>query len=498
MDLGKAVKKSVIWSSFGSSGSQLLRFGASVMLARLLEPADYGVMAIATMLLLYGRRVSEFGFAAALIRNKAATEKHFNSVFCVNLALYAAMVVAVNAVAPYASDFFANDNVESVLRLMSVNFLLTSVTSVTLAKLKKEFKFREFWLVALYSSFVGLGTAIILALAGFGVWSLVVGELATTLTEIVGSVWFTGWVPRIRYSHSAMKDTFSFGAWFFVKSQLEYLSENADLFIIGRFFGAHTLGFYERALRLMWMPRKQISRPINTILYSAFSEIQDNPEKLREVYRKAMLPLTLVIYPLLAGLGIVAPYFAVALYGPQWAGIVAPLQILIFAGAFQANNGMLSSLIVANNYVRLHVRQQLIGLLVLGTGCAIGVQFGVEGIAGAIVLHSIVMMLIFFQLTTSITPLRWSDFWYVQRHAVFGSALMAAILAAFDVFVLQDLAIPMLLKLLIQTAAGALVYVTVILCRDIPEITELRLELLADFRRFVSTVPLRPKRSTSR
>ncbi len=498
MNLRKAVRKSVLWSSFGSGGNQLVRFGVSVLLARMLEPSDYGVMAIGTILLLYGKRVSEFGFAAALIQKKDATEKHFNSVFCVNFAIYAVVLVLVNIAAPYAAVWFENAQVENVLRLMTLNFLLTSFTSVTMAKLKKEFKFREFWLAVLYSSVLGLGIAVVLAFSGFGVWSLVWGELISTVTKIAASVWYTRWVPRFRYSHAAVKDTFSFGAWFFFKSQLGYLSQNLDIVIVGKSFGAEALGFYERALRLMSMPQRQISRPVNSILYSAFSEIQEDAEKLRRAYRQAMLPLTLVNYPILVGLGVVAPYFVVSLYGQKWAGMAVPLQIFVLAGVFRSNMGMLSSLIVANNRVRAHVRQQLWGLLVIVPGCAVGMQFGANGIAGAIVLHSLFTTLMFFRLTTSFTPLKWSDFWYVQRHAVLGCAVMAVFIIGTDIFLLQALAIPLLMKLVVQVSIGGLVYVATVLYQDIPEITDLRLELLGDFSRFVSTFSLRPKRSTSR
>ncbi len=484
-NLAQKTKEGVAWNALFGVGRWILRFGASVILARLLFPSDFGVMGAVTVILNFTKRMSSFGFNLVLVQKKEINDDHKDAVFYFNLLLESLLALIIIALAAYLADFFHNQAVEKILYVMSIIFILDALGSVPKALLQRKMKFKQFGIVQLTNTVTGMIIPIGLAFLGFGVWSLVWGKILGSIFGVIIVFYYARWFPRLSFKFRALKEMFSFGFWVYANNLINYTQNNIDYFLIARLLGINALGYYERAFNLMNLPRLQIARIINSVLFSAYSKIQEQNEKIIRTLKRVQTSIAFVGYPIMIWLFFAAPSFITVLYGPKWTPTIAPLQIMCISGLINTLTMTFFPVILAKGLVAQRTVLQGTYLVILSVLIVASTKlgFGIVGVAWSVVIGSIIYL--HFILWLMWKYLRYSPFTFIraQRSAfVYGSIQLFALLLVVNLLK-KYILVESLTMFIIVSVVSVLVYFTSHMVIGFQDVQEVFNEIMGDIKK---------------
>ena len=431
-DLGDKVKQGVLWTSLSWSLRYVVRFGSHIVIARLLFPEDFGLMGVALILVQFGRRVSDLGFNQALVQLKKVKSEHYDTIFIVNIALALLMTSIILFSSPFLADFFKDKRLSPIFMVVSFDFILRSLGNIPRTILVRKMKFKQVGISDAVSNSVQLISPIVLALLGFGVWSLVWGNILGSATAALILFYFGKWYPKFRFRIWAIKDVFSFGAWTSVGKYLTFFINNSDKFIIAKFLDIEQMGYYGRGLNLLSIPRAQITRNLNRVLFSAYSKIQDDNARTIKGLSKVLNYLAFLLYPVMTGVYFLAPSFISVLYGPRWGPTTGPLQLLCFSTVVYPLARLLYPILGARGWVRQRALIQLVHLIFFLSCLVIGLKWGMNGIALTVSACSpFLLILIVFYLKKKI-HFTFGTFFQTQKSAIIYSTVQILFLIFFQ------------------------------------------------------------------
>ncbi len=389
--LGSKAKKGVIWYVLKTLGGQGSRFVTSIVLARILFPEDFGMMGMVLIVTRLAKRLGNFGFTQVLVQRKTIDDSVVRTTFTLNFLVFFAITAAIFFSAPFLANIVTNEadirllpQITDILRVIAFEFLLLSFYNVPNSLLKREMKFREESLIGMSADMVRYLSPIPMALAGLGVWSMVFGSLLGHTASVAGFYITTRWKPKFGLQRDIVREIFSFGAWMNIYSYVNYMINNIDYFMISKFLGAAQLGFYERAFNLMNAPRKRIGNMISTVLFSTYSRMQDQNERLLRAFDKVMRSVALISFPVMTWLYFVAPSLIPLLYGEKWLPTVLPTQIMCISGLIQSFAMIFNPALIAKGLVRQRTQAYFLSLLVLAGGVYYGARYSINGVAIAV------------------------------------------------------------------------------------------------------------------
>jgi O-antigen/teichoic acid export membrane protein len=336
MSLKQQTISGIAWSTVARIAQQALGFIISVILARLLMPEDFGLIAMIAVFTGFARLFSDMGFAAALIQRSEITERHLSSIFWLNVMSGLALTGIMIALASYIAKFYAEPILKSLIMVISATFFIGSLNTVQTAILKRSMDFRKLALIETLAMAIAGSWAIILAFMGLGVWSLAWQTLiSTTLTVIL--MWhISNWRPSTIFDKSAIKDLFHYSSNLLGFGVFNYWVRNGDDLLIGKFIGSAGLGIYARAYNIMLMPLTHISATVGQVMFSSLSKLQEDKERVKHVYLRSISIIALITFPMMIGLLVVADSFVLALLGQKWAAVIPLLQIFCLLGLAQS------------------------------------------------------------------------------------------------------------------------------------------------------------------
>ncbi len=487
-DLGRAVKTGVVWVLFERGALQFLNVLASVVLARLLSPSDFGVMGISFLITGLATRLLYTGFG--LVQRETLRPDHISTMFVVNLAVNGFLCLAVFTAAPYVGAYFGSELVGDVLRVMSLTFVIRAFVVCPTALLRRRMDFRTRTIGSILDSVVKLALAVLLAFLDFGVWSLAYGELGGALVEKGYLIAASGWRPSLVVTRAALVDLFGFGVGISFKSTLIYLSDRVDNFIVGKSLGTASLGLYEKAYRLMDLPVRELSARMNVVLFPAFARMQGSPARLGTAYRKTVLSMSIFCYPIFGSLIVLAPQLIPLIYGPQWGATILPFQILCLAGVPRVLTQVTSSLINATGSVGREVWRRAVVLLLLLGGALAGSRWGIVGVAVAVALVNLVTLTLILLLARRVCSITMQHVFGPQLRPLVAALGLVGVQAAAGILVVDLWGASGFWVVPAGLAAGGLAYFGVLyLIRD-DELQGLFEELRKDVRALLARVPL--------
>lgn len=415
----------VLWSSGARVGRQLINFSVTVVLARLLVPADFGLVAMIGVFTGFALLFVDFGLVAALVQRKTLTERHLSTAFWMNLASGLALATVVAALAPAVASFFHEPRLVELTLVLSLNFIAGSVAVVQNALLVRSMNFRRLGAIEITSTVVGGAAAIAAAVAGFGVWSLIVQLNASTGVRIMLLWAASDWRPRRFVDREAARELWGFSRNLAGSSAVSYWSRNADNLLIGRFVGASELGIYNRAYSLMLLPLDQISGVMARVMFSALSRIQDDRHRVKRAYLRSIAIIGLLSFPITTGLFVVAEPFVLTLYGTKWADVVPVLQILCVAGLMQPVATTVGWIYVSQGRTDWLFRWGLVASAAMVSAFAIGIKWGIEGVALAYAITIYALLFFTFAIPGRLIGMRVREVFAAVRgplSAAFGMA----------------------------------------------------------------------------
>jgi O-antigen/teichoic acid export membrane protein len=382
------VVRGLLWKGGSSMARQLLRIAVTVVLARLLSPHDYGV---AGMVIVFATLVEIFGdlaLGAALVQRPNLTEEDRSTAFWVSTGAGLLFTFIGIALATPLAAFYDTPAVRPLFMVMSLSFVITAVGSTQAALLMRVMDFRGLELRLTGGAIVGSAVAIALAWKGAGPWSLIAQQVATAAVATV-LVWrFSSWRPRFTFSRASLRDLGSFSGRVFGTRLLFYANRNADNVLVGRYIGASALGAYTIAYNIMLLPSNQIAMPVQGVLYPTFSRMQDDVPRVARAWLSVNRIVGAISLPALVGMVLVAPEFVDVVLGPKWSSAVAVIQILAWVGMLQSLQGLNSSVLQARDRTGDLLKYGIVVCTASLTAFALGLQWGLIGVAVAYAISS--------------------------------------------------------------------------------------------------------------
>lgn len=482
-DIGKKTKVGILYNTAARLAGTFGQIFSSILLARLLVPSDFGAVATAMMTIGFATKFGEFGFHMGLIQRKEdITRAHVDTLFVMDFTFKLILYAVIYAATPYIARFFHNPDLEAILPVLGLYILLECFSATPLTVLKREMNFKVTSIIGAVESFVAIISSVVMAYLGLGYWSLVYSQLLGVTVSAFLATGQTGWYPRFRYDRQAGKDLFRFGVMISLRNLFRYGSDKVDYFFISRYLGAQALGFYEKAFELMRLPQRRITRSINRVIFSAFARIQDEPERIRKAFRKLILAISLLSYPMLAGLAFVAPVFVPVALGEKWQPTVVPLQIMCVAGILRSMDPFLNSLLTATGFVKSTVTRRAVEFLLLATASFVGVHYGIIGVSIGIVVSYFIVMFLMLSIITRLTPVNWGDYFGAQLPAFVTTLGMLASLYLNNLWLQDWLEGKPHFLLIAQTLIGGVTYLALHGIFRFSAVRELLSEVTGDFR----------------
>ena len=369
MSLKQKTFKGVIWSAVERFSTQGVQFLFGILLARLLTPNDYGMIAMLTIFMAVSQTFIDSGFGNALIRKPDRNEADKATVFFFNIFMAAACYGVIFLGAPFVAKFYNMPQLSDILRILAINLIIQAFGSIQRLNLTIDLNFKTLAKVSLIGAIVGGTAGLTCAYNGLGVWSLVVQQMVTTSTRVVLFWALVHWRPKTFFNKKSFKNMFGFGSKLLISGLLNTLYENVYDLIIGKVFSAGTLGNYSRASHFANFPSSNITGIFQRVTYPVLSKIQNDPEKLRLGYLKFLNMATLVIFPLMIGLAALAKPFVLLVLTDKWVEVILILQIISIAYMWYPvhaiNLNILQVLGRSDLFLKLEIIKKIAGITIL-------------------------------------------------------------------------------------------------------------------------------------
>ncbi len=430
----------------------------SVILARLLSPAEFGVVAIAKMVINYANNFSNFGFNTALIQKDKVDNVQINSVFTLNLSISLLLALITAVFSSQIAGFLNNVEVGPVLRWMSLYYLITSFYYIPVTILKRSIDYKVLSIIEFIQGILTSVFAIVLAYYSFSYWAIVIPSLIMPFLFVLILMAKTRWLPKIVFKHSAMREIYSFGLWNFIRTQLNLIVSKVDYFVIAKYLDVAALGIYEKAFEFTNRSLTGVTKPINSIYFSTFSRLKKEPEAIKNVLFQGISIIATASYPILFGIIAVAPHFVFSLLGEKWALAVIPMQLLAIAGVFRVPLGMFSSVNVAIGQYKLQTKYNMIISFVFVALCFSVVRYGIYAVTASFLVYSVLGFALSFSLLKKTLKLNVSEVLKSLIYPLAGSVIMAVIIISLSRTVLTDIRSIWQFSALVTTGGGAMFY----------------------------------------
>jgi len=424
-NLGKEVASGAAWTAVSIVGRQILSIAALAVLARYVPPSAYGLLgmaqAVSNFLLLF----RDMGTASALIQRRNVDEPLLASVFWLNIVLGVVLTGATALLAYPASWFFREPQLVLVMQVVALTFLLSAVSMVHNALLNRDMQFRRLAVTELGGAMLGQVVAVSMAVSGYGVWSLIFGNL-TSMAGNSALLWILRpWWPRAAASIESMRSIASYSLNLLGFLVVNYVSRNLDSLVVGRFLGRAALGHYQMAYTVMMYPIQNVTQVLGRVMLPTFSRMQDDNERFRSAYVRVTTVIALITFPMMLGLMAVAEPFVLTVVGEQWRPIVPLLLVFCPIGLIQSVQSSIGYIYTAKGRTDWMFRWSLGAVMVIGPGFLLGLPWGINGVAAGYAVATALLIYPGFAIPFRLIGLRFWDFVAAFQSVFFCSVVMA-------------------------------------------------------------------------
>lgn len=444
------------WTTLNRLSQQALKFVITVLLARLLTPEAFGLVGMILVFTGFASLFAEAGFGEALVQREEVTESHRSSVFWLQAGLGLLLTALLVAAAPLIAWFYGEPVLELLTAFIAIQFTIESLGTVQTALFRRHMDFKAITIARLLATVVAGGTAIVLALLDYGVWSLVWQTVLKTGVD-VAAVWIlSSWSPRLTFQWTAIRELLAFSGNLLGFNAINYWTRNSDDVLIGRYVGSSGLGIYNRAYETMMLPIYLIRGIMGDVMFPALSRLQNDVDHVRRVYLRATRAIGFVSMPLMCGLMVVADSFVLALFGPKWEAVVPILQVLCVIGIKQPVSSTTGWIFKSQGRTDTMFYWNLVVSTATVLSFVIGVQWGVLGVAIAYTVRGYLIHYHGIVIPGRLINMSFGDFHWNLAGIAGCSALMAGGVAGVGVLLPPTMA--HWLQLVIQIPVGAFVY----------------------------------------
>lgn len=452
-NLKTSVLSSLFWKSLERGGVSGVQFIVQIILARLLLPEDYGIIALIVVFISISQTFVQSGLGTALIQKKEVTDEDYSSVFYLSLGVALVFYGILFLTAPFIAAFYNQPLITPVLRVLGLTLFFGAVNTIQNAVIARNFQFRKLFISSLGAVLLSgvIGTAI--AYAGYGVWALV-GQQLTSIIVLCAIMWLTvEWRPKLLFSLTRIKELFSFGWKLLVSGLIDVTYNNLSSLVIGKLYPVSMLGYYTKGQEFPNVLVANINSSIQAVMFPAYAKCQDNRPLVKQIMRRALVTSSFLVFPAMAGLAAVAEPLVVLLLTEKWLIAVPFLQIFCAVYALwpihTVNLQAINALGRSDIFLKLEIVKKVVGLSVL----AVTIPIGIYAMALGMVVTGIIATLINSYPNKLLLDYSFTEQWKDLMPALILSLIMCGV-----TYSVLFLGLPVWITLILQIGVGVVVY----------------------------------------
>lgn len=467
MSLRTRALRGVFWSSLKGWSGNFIGAIVFVFLARLLEPRDFGLLAMAAVFTTLGGVLADAGIGSAIIQRERLKAEHLDTAFWLSLGIGVALWLLSIAAAPGIAWLYSAPDLTNVVRWLSLGFVFSGASGVATAVLRRDLGFRALALRSIAGSVIGGMTAIAMALSGFGVWSLVGQRLAEGCTGTI-LVWIAcPWRPGRRGKLSHVNELLSFGMNILGSRLLVFFSRRSDQFLIGYLFGNVALGYYFVGYRLIRVVVELFAKSVSAVLMPTLSRIQFDRKRMRGAYYQIIRLAGLITMPTFISIALMAPELTEVLFGPKWMHSAAVMRILAFGGLLQGIVFVNAPTLAAAGKPSWSMWLNAVDAVSTVAAIMIAVQWeSIAIVALAYTLRAYLLFPLRMLAIRKILDVKWREYTRQLLPTLIACSVMAAVVTAFRVFTKDVLSTAA--QLALGVIVAGLTYGAAIIVTDLP------------------------------
>ncbi|MFC1884323.1 lipopolysaccharide biosynthesis protein [Thermodesulfobacteriota bacterium] len=462
-NLRQKVISGLRWTAGLRFASQLITWAMTIIVIRLLDPEDYGLMAMAVLFLGFLTIFSEI-LDIPIIQRKDITDDELKQVFGINLLFNLSLFLVAILGASLIAKIFNESRVTYIIQVQSLQLILLALASIPRAMLRREMKFSVLSVSDFVSSIVGGLVTLTLAYNKFGVWSLVWGTLSLNMckTVLLWGMSRTIILPKIKFDK--IRDIIHFSRYTALINIIWYVFYRADVFVVGKVLGKEILGIYSVAMQIASLPMEKISGILNQVALPAYSSIQNKPDQIASHFLKTIRIMARLSFPVIWGISSISPELVSTVLGQKWIMATVPLQILCLIIPFRMIHNLIASAILGIGKPEIALYNNLTALIIMTVGIIIGSKWGLFGICSAwLLVYPIVFYINFSRTARKIGISIFSVILSFIKPLLFSSAMFFVIVVSRYII---NLEISDLYELLMLVGIGIIVYSALVIIFD--------------------------------
>ena len=455
-DLGGKVRRAVFWRTGTQIFAQLISWSATLIVIRLLNPADYGLFAMAQVMMTFLDFLNGYGFASALIQSKEVSRQAIRQAFGLAVLLNGSIAALQFILAPHVAAYYGKPEVEQLLHVLAAVYLFTPFIIVPEVILSRSLEFRKQAIVNISAAVVGAVASLGFALAGFGVWTLVYAPLCLIATRAIGLTIAAGIYVWPSFDFRGAGGIIKFGLAMMGSHLFWVMQSQSDIFIAGRQFNAHDVGLYAEALFLTQLVMSKFVPSLNQVAFPAYARLQDDPSAVRWSFLSAIQLIMLVTAPIYIGIAASAEPLIELLFGAKWLGMAPLVQILGLAMPLMTVQILFAPVSNAMGRPELSMKTSACGAVIFTLAFLIGARSGIIGLAVAWLVAAPLLLILTTRIAGSVSGSTLPDVIGAAGPSIAAALAMGAIVTSVDYFLADRL--PVAARLVLLVAAGAAVY----------------------------------------
>jgi len=447
---------SIAWSGSIQSASQVINFCLGIVLARLLTPEDFGLMATMLAFISIAQLFSDFGLSAGLIQKDAVSKEEAFSCVVFNLLIGCTIAIIVALFNSEIANFYNEERLNTIVLTIAPLFFITSLSSVPQALLSRELAHKYLSFIDLIAVISGTITAVILAFYEFGIWSLVVQQYVYSILRMILLV-IKSKLAWGKFRYNSIKSIFGFSASVFATRFIQTIAQQTDKVLVGKYLGTQQLGLYSRAFHLTTFPINNVTRVVNNVMFPALSKIKNDPERVTIVYLRIVGYVAVLTFPMLAGFAYLSEEIIYVLLGEKWLSMHSYFRFFSIICMLSTIGQMSTSFFLSQGKAHLHLKLNLFTQSVKIAFLLIGVNWGASGVLLAFACATILSFSSTIYLLSKFLSFRLMDLIKTFAKTVFITITMIVLLFSINIATSID---GSLLTLIINSSAGFIIYIT--------------------------------------
>lgn len=453
------------WNIFSQLFKVLVQLVNLTYLVKVISPGEYGIMAMAMVVSNLGFLLRDLGTSAAIIQRKEINNNLLNTVFWLNTFMGIGICFVISLSSQIFAEIYGQPKLTMVLILLSLTFPLSSCAATHLALLERNSRFKEISKIEIFSSAISLIVALTLAYKGFGVYSLVFQAITVNLCSAIQFWFVSDWSPKLNniFNKDEFKKILGFSGNLSLFNIINYLSRNADSFIIGKFMSAAILGAYSLAYRIMLFPLQSITFVASRSLYPVLSKLQDDTLEFKELYFKCVFVILMITMPLMTGLAYYSHPFVLFVFGNEWGLTSDILKVLAPTAIIQSVLSTTGSVFMAKGRADILMKLGIIGAVLQVGGFLIGVHFSIQTFAAIYLFSNILNFIPVYFCLLKLLNGKFLEFFSSILPIIISTLLMLFSLIVISYFVIPVFLILMPYELVCLSCLGCVVYVIALL-----------------------------------